>query len=316
MAEGEHNTGEVTRKARWAILVWAVIIVGLALRVLKAWVGQFNPNYDFGLAGLMTKHMAEGRDFPAFFYGQPYMGSLEPALSAALCRVLWFSPFMVCLGTALLGALVLPLVYLWARDAGGRRAGLMALLFCVVGSDTSLHYSVAPRGGYMTMMVCGLLSLWLAARIATRMAQGQPVRLLSYVALGLAAGLGWWSNQLVVVFLAAAGVVLLWGFRRRMVREALLPAALAFLAGSAPWWIWNATHGWETFDFGRKLGEVEAARGFAAVGWVFLKLVELSALNDWWNDLRLLLLAGVLALFVAVLVRARRRGAEPEGDEG
>lgn len=298
---------------KWLWIAGAVMAVGLALRLWKAWTGHLSPHYDFGLSCLMTKHIAEGHEFPVFFYGQAYMGSLEPAISAVLCRLFGFSTFMVCVGTALVGALLLPLVYLWARDAAGsRRAGVMALLFCLVGSDTLFHYSVAPRGGYMTLMVLGTFSIWLATRIATRLARGETVRVRSYLALGLAAGLGWWSNQLVIVSLVAAAVILLCVCRWSMIRVGLLPALLAFFVGSAPWWIWNIHHEWATFSFGRSFGAVPLGEGFLAAGNLFLGLVELTALNDGWNDLRLALLAGMIMLFAVVLVRDRRQS--PDSD--
>jgi len=72
----------------WSVLISVIILAGCALRVLSAWFMQFKPNSDVGVVALMAKHMAEGVDFPVFFYGQPYMGSLEPAVSALLCKLL------------------------------------------------------------------------------------------------------------------------------------------------------------------------------------------------------------------------------------
>lgn len=307
--ENQNRQGE---GPRWAWAAVLVIAIGLVVRLWKAWTGHLSPNCDFGIVGLMAKHMAEGRDFPIFFYGQPYMGSLEPLVSAVLCRIFGFSTFMVCAGTALVGTLLLPLTYVWARDASGsRRAGVMAMLFCLVGSDALFHYSVAPRGGYMTLMATGVFTVWLAARIASSTIEGRTVRLRSYVGLGLAAGLGWWSSQLVVAFLATAVVVLMSSFRWRMMREGFLPASLAFLVGSAPWWIWNACHGWATFEFGGSLGTVAVGHGLRTIGKTFLALVEMPAAKDGWAAVRLALLAGTIGLFVVITVRDRIRRQDP-----
>ena len=64
------------------------------------------------------------------------------------------------------------------------------MLYGVVGSDTNLHYSVVPRGGYMTMMVCGLAVLWMACRISARGRDGDRISLWLYFAMGVLAGLG------------------------------------------------------------------------------------------------------------------------------
>ena len=100
-----------------------LLVLGLAARVVGAWCYRRHLNPDAGVAALMARHMAEGLPWPVFFYGQSYMGSLEPAVSAVLARIAGFSGFAVGLGTALLGFLTLPVVYRWARDAESPAAG-------------------------------------------------------------------------------------------------------------------------------------------------------------------------------------------------
>ena len=170
----------------WLLVALILMAIGLVLRIWKAWTGHLSPNSDFAIVCLAAKHMVEGVDLPVFFYGQPYMGNLESSVAAILCRVfgLVVSGFTTNLAPALTGALLLPLVYLWAKDAGSRRAGVLALLFCIVGSDTNFHYAVAARGAYMATMVCGVLSLWLAARIAATISRGEKPGILSSAITG------------------------------------------------------------------------------------------------------------------------------------
>jgi len=306
------NTDQIAshREKGWFWLLVLISFVGFALRVAKAWTGQFSPNSDFGIVALMAKHMAEGRDFPVFFYGQPYMGSLEPAFSALLCKLFGVSGFVVRLGTAVLSACLLPLVYLFARDASSRRAGVMAALFCLVGSDTILHYSVAPRGGYMTMLVSGLLVLWLAARIAAYSARGEAAPPVVYAAAGLAAGLGWWSTQLVTAFLGTAAVLALCAFRPRLLRHGFLPASTGFVAGSLPWWLWNLTHQWTSLEFASSLGKTPAAEGWRSFGKQLLKLLELWPLSNSLAWLRTVSLIGLSIYFLWILIADRLRTRE------
>lgn len=270
---------------RWMkVALWVLLLLGVAVRVLKAWSIRFAPNSDYGICALMARNMAEGTDFPVFFYGQAYMGSLEPALSAWLCRLAGFSPFMVCLGTVLAGLPLLPLTYLLGRRMGGRGVGLLALAMTVVGSDTTFHYAAAPRGGYMTMMSCGLAVLLLAAEIATRVGRGARVSGWLFWLAGVLAGLGWWSNQLVIVFLLAAVLTLLPALRWEWLRRGLFPALLAFFIGSLPWWWWNVTHEWGTFSFGGSMGVVPAREGAGLLTGLFWRLWELksNAGPIWW----------------------------------
>lgn len=297
---------------RWPLLIGMLVLLGLALRVYKAWTLYAAPDSDHGIVYLMAKHMAEGRDFPVFFYGQPYMGSLEPAVSALVCRVFGVTAFNVCLGTVLMGLALLPLIYLWGRDAGGRRTGLVALLLSLVGTNTNFHFSVAPRGGYMAMMVCGVGTVYLACRIVTRMKAGQPVRMGSYLLLGFLAGLGWWSNQLVAAFLLAAIVILLAGVSWRLIREGTLPGLLAFFAGSAPWWLWNARHDWSTFDFGEALGRLPPGKGLVAFGTAFLKVTDLMPPRPAWGTVVLCLMGAMVVWYLVWLVRDAVARSAPE----
>jgi len=296
----------------WTMLVVLIVTLGLGLRVQKAWTARFSPNSDFTVSALSAKHMAEGKDYPVFFYGAPYMGNIEPYVTVAICRLfhLKVTGFMVNLGTALVATLLLPLVYLFGRAAGGRRAGMIAMLYCLVGSDTNFHFSGVARNGFMTMMVGGLFALWMACLIATRLRRHEEVSRGAYLCMGLAAGLGWWATQLVIFFLAAAVVILLCGFRWKMVRRGLVPGSVGFLIGSLPWWWWNLTQAWGTFEFAGFMGRVPWEAGLRSFWRQSLILAELNPLSDWWNMARLVLFLGMLALFMVSLVRSSLRPEE------
>lgn len=243
-------------------LVLALLAIGLTTRIYGAWCLRNNLNPDAGVVALMVKHMAEGRDFPVFFYGQPYMGSFEPLVSAALCRIFGYSGFLVCMGTALLGLLTLPFIYRWARDLDSRAAGIAALAWCLVGPGGYFHYQVSPRGGYAATLFFGTVALWLGSRMIVRDRQGYPQAAPWYFLLGLLAGLGWWSNQLIAAALVTIALlfalILLARFFGRTASaywRHIGIAGLGFLLGSLPFWLWNATHQWSSFAFTDSLGQ-------------------------------------------------------------
>jgi hypothetical protein len=305
------HTWQQVKKIGWPLLIVGVIGVGLAVRILKAWAMRYSANGDFGIVALMARHMAHGIDFPVFFYGQPYMGGLEPMVSGLMSFLLKgdSTAFPINLGTALVGASLLPVVYVFARDAGSRRAGLIALIYCVVGSDTLLHYSVAPRGGYMIMMVGGLLALWLTCRVVTLENQGGQASKGAFWAIGLAAGIAWWATQLVTVFLLVAGLIVFAGWRWRLIRRSVMPVTLGFFIGGLPWWWWNATHQWASFDFGSSFGKVRFREGFESFRNLFLSVVEMSP-ETWVGMARLAMLGALAAGFLWILVRDKLRGGE------
>ena len=121
---------------------WFYLLLGIGVvaRLFGAWCYQYTHNLDFQVVAMMVKHMAEGTDYPVFFYGQSYMGSLEPGMSALLAKIFGFSPFIVCLGTSVFAIALLPVVYGWARDVGGEVCGLVAMGLMIIGPEGYFHY--------------------------------------------------------------------------------------------------------------------------------------------------------------------------------
>jgi len=280
--------------------------LGGVLRILGAWWYRNGDNPDFGVVGLMAKHMAEGRDFPVFFYGQAYMGSFEPAVSALLCRLFGCSGFMVCLGAAVLGILLLPVVYAWARDAGGRTAGLAALTFCLIGPEGYFHYQGSPRGGYPTTLLLGALILWLTARVIVRERAGGKVRWPWFLLLGGLAGLGVWSDLLIVPALLCAGLLAAVFLRQRLFSWRAACALPGFAAGSLPFWIWNTRHGWASFGLARSVGSLgQTFRAGQELFWQarLMEMLRLDTVPEIW---RLVVLA-LYAVLAGVALWALKR---------
>jgi 4-amino-4-deoxy-L-arabinose transferase-like glycosyltransferase len=260
----------------WTRIALVVLLaLGIGARLLGAWLYRHDHNPDFGICALMAKHMAAGMGFPVFFYGQAYMGSIEPAVSAFFCRLLGSSGFAVCLGTAFVGMFILPVVYLWARDAAGRVAGLAALAYCIIGPSGYFHYLASPRGGYAITILAGPLILWMAVRIVLQEVNNGRCHLARYALLGVVAGLAWWSNQLVTAALATAALLLAVALWRKALTLKPFAALLGFFLGSLPFWLWNAANDWQTFAFTRSFGRTPFLQGLGRfAGECMLRLFD------------------------------------------
>ena len=235
----------MNKKTRVVVLL--LLALGIALRVYGAWASRIITDPDTGIVALMAKHISEGRHFPLFFYGQAYMGTLEPALSALFCFLLGCSGLAVNLGTVCFSAAFLVSVFLWAREAGGATAGIAALAYCAIGPAAFYYFQFIPRGGYPAALFFATLAIWLSVRIAAR---PDAPRIRTVFLLGLIAGLAWWTTPITTAALLAAGFVLLVRFRLRLFSWRILAPGLAgFIAGSAPFWIWNCANDWAFLDF-------------------------------------------------------------------
>jgi hypothetical protein len=169
---------------------------------------------DEALVGIQAERILHGQ-FPTYFYGQAYMGSLEAYLAAPLVALLgpsgWtlrlvpiaLSPFLVYLTWRLAWALL-------PRDAP--TTPLLAGLAALVAALPPLYDATAELrtwGGQIEIYVISLALLLSAVELADRLRAGAGAGVLArrWLALGALAGLGIWINPLVSYALVTA---LLW----------------------------------------------------------------------------------------------------------
>ena len=247
----------ILRPAVADILAAGTWILAVLVRIWAAWAERCITNADSSAVALMGDHMAALKDFPVFFYGQAYMGSLEPLASAAMVRLLGSTGFAVNLGPVVFAGAALFVLWRWARDAAGPWGGLAALLAGIFGPAVYFQFQTAPRGGYMVALFVDALVLLIASRLAADLRERQQVSLWRWGMLGLVAGAGMWSNMIVAAGLLAAILLLALGMSWRFWRHfrELGAGGIGFIVGFMPWLAWNVRHGWgslEMSQFGRR----------------------------------------------------------------
>ncbi len=286
-------------------------LAAAAIRVWGAWAIRYIADVDSSVVALMARHMAAGREWPVFFYGQTYMGTLEPMVSALLVRVFGPTGFAVNLGPSLLSLAALAMLYVWAKDAGGPRAGLAATALCVIGPRFYFAFQLAPRGGYVIALFTGTFLLWKSARISARSGAGRPVGGREFFLLGLVGGLGFWSHSIIISAVLTATVILLIGWRGafwrypRQVMTGLAGGAI----GLAPWWIYNLAHGWVSL---RMLDYLAGIPWRYGIQWAWHRWIQMTGLAAWPAGYRLGAAWGYLVLAaagvaVAAVSSVRRR---------
>jgi hypothetical membrane protein len=233
-----------------ALVVLATLAAATLVRLpaLAAPAGLISS--DSAVAGFIAQDLRAGK-LPAPIYapGFPYEGTLKPHLTALLGLA------VPAAGTPALYAVASHLFYLlWCASAvvlAHRAAGLSgaaaAGAFMAVSPRFLAAFSLNNVGQYPEVNALGAFALLLLTR--------QRDLLLAGFVLGLAV----WQQLLAVYFVAAVAVAaLLTPVLRRP--ASLLAGVLGFAAGSYPMWVWNARHGWGTFDFFRRGGKNPADR--------------------------------------------------------
>jgi hypothetical protein len=233
----------------WLLLAAALAALGVGVRVAGAWWYAYSSNPDYGVVVLMVRNVVRGIDFPVFFYGQPYMGSLEPLVSAGLALLFGPSPFVICLGTSLVALGLAAAVYRLALRVAGHLAALLATALCLIGPPGYFHYLSSPRGGYALGLLLTILLLHEAVFLRVQETPRRHRLSLRFLVLGLLGGLGFWNFWLTLPALATAGLLIAWRLKGRLFSWRIwLPGATGFYIGSLPWWVWNARHDWASLN--------------------------------------------------------------------
>lgn len=195
---------------------------------------------DEAIVGLMARHILYRGELPLFYYGQSYLGPLEPA-SAALV----FAIGGPTLGSLRMAPLFFSLIFvafttLFARRAFGAAAGWAGLAYFVVPPLFLLTWSVKARGGYSELIALGAMSLWLTLAVASE--KEKPT--WQWLLLGAVWGLALWTDPLSMVYLAPTGLYVALHRRWRIIHWKTLGTMCAFLIAAGPLLVANLrSHG-------------------------------------------------------------------------
>lgn len=192
---------------------------------------------DDAIPALMASQIRDGH-FYTFYWGQPY-GGVEPYLVALITWISPRSPTLVNVVPAIL--LVGTSVLTWRVvrrlvPAGMETLAVLAGAAVWAGTE-AMQLNVAHEYGFRGVtLVAGPALLLLALRVR----DAPSTRDLA--AVGLVAGIGWWSSPEIVYFaipaLGAIGV----GWLRRF-PWSLAAAPVGFVVGAAPWLYTNLRSG-------------------------------------------------------------------------
>jgi hypothetical protein len=245
--EGEiKSSGRLSWRSDWICLL--VIVAAAAIpRLLLLWITKFGVEADESIVGLMAKHVYEGRQWPIFYYGQPYMGSLEAILAAGMFYLTGVGSVGLKLVPFLFSLLHVVLVYALALRFTDRRGAIIAAILTALGPSGLILWSSKARGGFIELVVIGTWALI----AATDLLREENPRLSRFAFVGAILGFGWWVNNQILFYALTIALVFFWHFvagpnRRRFGIQVGLwgagAALLGFIVGGWPFWQYNLFH--------------------------------------------------------------------------
>lgn len=184
-----------------ALLIAVVLALALIPRLALLHFRGFEIFHsDQAVIGLMAHHILQGK-FMIYFYGQGYMGSLEAFVAAPIFLLFGMNIFSLQLAPLVFYLLFLVTNYYLLKRLFGLEVSLVANLLLALSPAVLSGLSVIALGGYPETLFFGTLTLlgWVHAKESKH-----PVRILFLT--GLAAGIGFWVNNLILVYFIAAGI--------------------------------------------------------------------------------------------------------------
>jgi hypothetical protein len=219
---------------RWAdtLVDWAwryprlplaiALIAGILARLVLVIRSNALIDGDEAMVGIQAEHILRG-DFPTYFFGQVYMGSLETYLIAALFRLFGPSPWAMRAVPVLLSLL---LVYLTWRLAyallprESRATPFLAGLAALFAAIPPLYDAVTELrtwGGQIEVYIIILALLLATVELSQRLHEwaGSAELARRWAVWGFLAGMGIWVNPLIVYGLLTAVVWLAFPYVKR-----------------------------------------------------------------------------------------------------
>ncbi len=220
----------------------AVLGIAVGFKAALLAMDAFPFNADEAIIGLMARHILNG-EWPTFFYGQTYMGSLDASLVALAMSAFGKQVFVIRTVQVLLYAgTVGTTMYLGWKIFRSRWAGWVAGLLMAIPSVNVTLYTTVSLGGYGEALLIGNLILILALKI-----NESPGSVRLYALWGLLAGLGFWTFGLTLIYSLPSGSFILWKASNHLgKRELILRGVLLLIAasiGASPWIVWAVSHG-------------------------------------------------------------------------
>jgi hypothetical protein len=277
-----------THTSRWRQYLlsplWLCLLAALLVRVWLIVHTNGVINGDEALVGIQAQHILRGQ-FPVYYYGQPYMGSLEAYLMAMIFAVAGSSVWALRAEPILLSLLVVWLTWRLAAalaDAAHLPAyartifQTVAAFFAAIPPLYDTVQELRTLGGYVETFVLILLLLLAALRLTQRWQAGASHKeiALRWLGIGFVVGLGFWVDPLIISAVLAAAlwivvffIALLFGLRSKAFSERrsaflshlanlglLVVAIPGFLLGAAPALYWGAANHWANVQYILQLG--------------------------------------------------------------
>ncbi len=226
---------------RLDITALILVFIAVLFRLLLLELRPVTSSPDHYTVALMGRNIFLKGEFPFFFYGQNWFGTIESFLSAVYFDWFGISTKVLAYAPLTFFALFMLVTYLLSSNLFNKKVGLWTLAWCIVPPRFLLDYGLNPQGGYIETLTFGSLVLLLAVYLLKT--KSERLRTLLYFLVGWAAGFSWWTSPLTIYYILTAAVFILLTQKAKIFFLNGILSLLGFVIGSLPFWIFHVIHG-------------------------------------------------------------------------
>lgn len=234
---------------RFRTILLFILSAGTALRLYFVWTAPFSiPLFltDTSTLWLMAKHITKGC-FPLFFYGQYFLGPLEPLFMAFFFKIFGIKIYTLFLANVFFSCLFIISSYFLGKELKDRVTGFIMMLYSAFPASYFFLASVMPGGYWIEILLLGNVMLILALKIPK---YNLGIRKTAYyILLGLAAGAGFWTHYMIFYYFLPIGLYLLINDRLKDFSINTIPAIISFFLISLPFWLFTFKYNFAPFTF-------------------------------------------------------------------
>jgi hypothetical protein len=223
------------KETKIVLIVFGVAILTRGLTLLVPVLGS-----DETTVGLMGLRVMAG-DFPVFFFGQNFMGSLEAYLGGSFFYFWGPSPSTLVFLPVFFSLLFLFLLYLSTKAFLDSKTAQWSIASLSIPPLFLLGWAHEARLHYHFVLIFGHFLLLITHKIVYR--NGTPfTKRLLFILLGLLSGVAWWTNYLSITYFLPIAFFLFLKDKKILFSKNILWLILCFLIGGSPLWVYNIFH--------------------------------------------------------------------------
>lgn len=203
-----------------------IIFIAVAFRIPFLAHSSGMVSSDDAIPALMSKHIADGKLPPIYYYGQFYMGSLSQHFFALMFAIFGYSIFLLKFSTLLFYLGFITVQFFFIKELFSFSFSLVISLFYCLPLGRLIYVSFDNTGAYSLVLLLGSVIIYTSYLISHKNRENLiPL-------LGFMMGIAFWAHQITACFILTAFIILLFKYRLQLKRY--LRLSFFFLIGSLP----------------------------------------------------------------------------------